>query len=332
MATPFLRIYLAVLLIACVDTAGAQNQKLSIGDVLPDVVMKDVINYPAKEIRLSDFKGRYVVLDFWNHNCHYCIASFRNIDSMQKLFGSKLQIILVNREEKRFTEEFFRTRKQIKMPGVPMATGNTQLISLFPKDGYPYSVWIDPEGVIRQMTLAHNMTVKNLGSFVGGEALQLSNAARKIFYGPLFHYKSDSLENKIGYYSSITRYVDDLNIGFTELARFNESLIELSSSGSSILELYKKAYREGDKYNFNEEGSVQLKVKDTSVYVRPANPDLRDEWNRRHSYNYTLFLPVSRHQEAYQMMQEDLRRYFGLKASVISKGDEKPSHVLVIEE
>jgi thiol-disulfide isomerase/thioredoxin len=311
----------------------AQNKTLSIGDHMPNVTMKNVINYPKTELKLSGLKGKYIILDFWNHNCHYCLASFKTIDSLQRLFADKLQIILVNKEDKVFTENFFKTKKQIKKPGVPLATGNTKLIDLFPKDGYPYSVWIDRHGIIKQMALAHNITATHLAEFVEERPLSLNNATRKIFYGPLFNYKNDSLDKKIGYFSCITRYIDDLNIGFTELSKFNDSLAEISSSSSSIIELYKKAYSEGGKYNFNGPGGIELKVKSPGLFVRPTDPDLRDEWDKHNSYNYTLLLPIRKHKSAYKIMQEDLDRYIGLKARVIARSEnEKPSHVLVLEE
>lgn len=328
-----LRICIVVLCLININTIAAQTKKLSVGDQMPDVPLKNVINYSKNELKLSDFKGKYVILDFWNHNCHYCLASFKNIDSMQKMFAGKLQIILVNKEDKNFTENFFLTRKQIKQPAVPLATDNKKLIDLFPKEGYPYSVWIDKNGIIRQMALAHNITAAHLTEFMEDRPLNLNNATRKMFYGPLFNYKSDSLEKKIGYFSCITRYIDDINIGFYEISKFNDSLAEISSSGSSIVELYKKAYREGDKYNFNQEGALILRVKNTSQYVRPTDPGLKDDWDKQHSYNYTLFIPIRKRKEAYKIMQQDLERYFGLKASVIAnKESEKPPHVLVIEE
>jgi thiol-disulfide isomerase/thioredoxin len=328
-----LRIFIATICVVNINLAAAQNKTLSIGDHMPDVIMKNVINYPKTELKLSDLKGKYVILDFWNHNCHYCLASFKTIDSLQRLFADKLQIILVNKEDKMFTENFFKTKKQIKKPEVPLATGNTKLIDLFPRDGYPYSVWIDKNGVIKQMALAHNITATHLAEFVEERLMSLNNATRKIFYGPLFNYKNDSLEKKIGYFSCITRYIDDLNIGYTELSKFNDSLVEISSSSSSIAELYKKAYSEGGKYNFNVPGGFELKVKDPSVFVRPTDPDLRDEWDKVNSYNYTLLLPIRKQKTAYTIMQQDLDRYFGLKASVITRSEnEKPSHVLVLGE
>lgn len=311
----------------------AQDKILSIGDRMPDVEIKNVINYSMDRLKLSDIRGKYIILDFWNHNCHYCLASFKHIDSMQKFFGDRLQIILVNKESKDFTESFFRLHPQIKPPGVPLATGNTELLDLFPRDGYPYSVWIDKNGFIKQMALAHNITVGHITQFIQDKPLNLNNATRKIFYGPLFNYKNDSLEKKIIFFSSITRYIDNLNIGLTPLSKFNDSLVEISSSSSSIVELYKKAYSGGTDFNFNNEGSVILKVKDSSLYVRPNNPEIRDDWDKEHSYNYTLFIPISKYKQGYKIMQEDLERYFGLKARVITNSEnEKPFHVLMLEE
>lgn len=55
---------------------------LTIGDKVPDIVLNHVINYKAGDIKLSDFKGKLVILDFWSSWCGACIALFPHMDSL----------------------------------------------------------------------------------------------------------------------------------------------------------------------------------------------------------------------------------------------------------
>ncbi|MEI9912234.1 MAG: hypothetical protein WDO71_22830 [Bacteroidota bacterium] len=44
--------------------------------------------------------------------------------------------------------------------------------------------------------------------------------------------------------------------------------------------------------------------------------DLLDEWQQRYSYTYDLLIPAAAKDQRYKFMQQDIKRYFGLSASV----------------
>src|SRR5580658_394124 len=79
-------------------------RSLTIGDTVPDMEFNNVINYHSPKTKLSDFKGRFVILDFWATWCGGCIEGFPHLDSMQNRFGDKLKVILVNTKETRDNE------------------------------------------------------------------------------------------------------------------------------------------------------------------------------------------------------------------------------------
>lgn len=79
-----IRIAIVVIALCCSNFVYAQGQiaqddaikPLNIGDKVPDIEFKDVVNYPKKKVKLSDFKGQMVILDFWGTYCCTCIAMF----------------------------------------------------------------------------------------------------------------------------------------------------------------------------------------------------------------------------------------------------------------
>jgi hypothetical protein len=52
---------------------------LAAGAIAPDFVMRDI---DGKEVRLSDFKGKVVILDFWATWCGPCIASMPHTNEL----------------------------------------------------------------------------------------------------------------------------------------------------------------------------------------------------------------------------------------------------------
>jgi thiol-disulfide isomerase/thioredoxin len=70
-----LAIFFPVVTGICQQRSGA-IQPLAVGDSIPyDLVLKNVYNYQGSSIRLSDLKGKLVILDFWNTGCAGCITS-----------------------------------------------------------------------------------------------------------------------------------------------------------------------------------------------------------------------------------------------------------------
>src|SRR5688572_26528195 len=79
-------------------------KELKIGDIVPDIEFL-MVNYSKPTARLSDFKGKVVILDFWATWCGSCIEAFPKIDLAQKEFGDRLQVILVNSRATKDTKD-----------------------------------------------------------------------------------------------------------------------------------------------------------------------------------------------------------------------------------
>ncbi len=66
-----------------------KNQPI-IGRNAPNFTIPDTAGVA---VSLSDFKGKYVLLDFWGHWCAPCIKSFPKVKALQSEYGDKLAII-----------------------------------------------------------------------------------------------------------------------------------------------------------------------------------------------------------------------------------------------
>ncbi|MDI1248628.1 MAG: redoxin domain-containing protein [Lacunisphaera sp.] len=73
--------------------APARPATLAAGAVAPDFTMKDLA---GKDVKLSDFKGKVVILDFWATWCGPCIASFPHTAKIATQYKDQDVVVLAS--------------------------------------------------------------------------------------------------------------------------------------------------------------------------------------------------------------------------------------------
>jgi len=148
---------------------------LNIGDTVPDIVLHNVINYKDSVIRLSEFKGKLVILDFWATWCTSCIDHFPSMDSMSAKYPDKIAIIGVGHESYDKIRKFFVTKKAPSGKPYRLAsiTEDNILSGYFPHRTVPHVVWIKPDGTIGAVTSGKDLTESNMLKMLNGDPLQV---------------------------------------------------------------------------------------------------------------------------------------------------------------
>ena len=59
-------------------------------------VDSDLFDINGKKHHLADFRGKYVLLDFWANYCGACIAAFPHIGELQKQYADRLTIVSIS--------------------------------------------------------------------------------------------------------------------------------------------------------------------------------------------------------------------------------------------
>ena len=306
-------------LLQCLQTEHVNAQRLNIGDRLPAIELKNVINKKDGTLSLADLRGKAIIFDFWGHACPSCIKAFPKMDSLQARFGDQLQIIGVNRESKDSTERLFQRFKKIHRPEFPLVCGDTVLSKLFPNNYLPWHAWVDQDGIVQYITDGWNATAENISSFLQGHKL---NAATKEIVSD-YDYKrsylgqvSERYGNSISYSSFIGKSIPNLILGSHDLQRIqNGKAVQIFQYSTSIIDLIIIAFSEGSRYNFYQQNKVLFNGENKKDYYYPKDPRRRNEWKLKHAYTYELVLPSSMAKNAYQYMQQDIMRYFNLKVT-----------------
>lgn len=144
-----------------------------IGDKLP----KDfVIGYnpfdSLKTFKLSDFKGKAVILDAWATWCRACIGKFPIMDSLSKVYGNNLEILLVGvlghdspDDIRNFVSDYLKKHPDFSLTFLIL---EPRVRDSFFFSALPHYIWIDPNRRIRAYTNAHAFKDENLKRLMGG--------------------------------------------------------------------------------------------------------------------------------------------------------------------
>jgi thiol-disulfide isomerase/thioredoxin len=81
-----------------VRPAKRSGRALEVGDAAPELVAKTL---DGNDLNLRDFRGKFVLLDFWATWCAPCLAEMPHLNAVQQEFGSdpRFALISVNLDE-----------------------------------------------------------------------------------------------------------------------------------------------------------------------------------------------------------------------------------------
>ncbi len=152
-----------------------------VGKPMPDFKLTDVHYYKKKRATLADFKGQWLIMDFWNQYCGVCLASQPRMDTLQKKFAGRVQVLLIGytgsqyihvSNDKSIRKLYERNRIENKL-SLAIAF-DSLLMHAYRIKPTPYIIVIDPDGIVRAITT--RITVKSLDDLIAGRAAALTNA------------------------------------------------------------------------------------------------------------------------------------------------------------
>ena len=309
-----MKLIYCLLLLLCPYLSMGQSP-IRPGDKVPEIAFTRLLNSKANTIKLSQLKGKLVILDFWATWCSNCIKKFNLLDSLQQQHAGKLQVILVSNQKGRDTKEKIEAylnnhvNAAGKKYGLPAVYDDSIASKYFPHSSLPYYVWIDPDGKCLALTGSEELTAENIQTTLAGGKPDISGRALMEgfdFDKPLFTDGNGGDGKGMLARSSISRFIP----GMAPIARYSRNAQRLTTQykliNQPLLELLKKGYgtdSRTDRIIFKVADSVQKILQPATAADKRAN-----------SYTYELLCPPIPYADALKLVQEDLQRYFGLYA------------------
>lgn len=117
---------------------------LSKGAQVPDFTFQD---FAGKSRRLSEFRGKYVLLEFWATWCAPCVAEFPHLKKAYETYRSRgFEILGLNRDESAEAARVMIEKHQISWTQATSESIESVAVQGFRVQGLPATLLLDPEG------------------------------------------------------------------------------------------------------------------------------------------------------------------------------------------
>jgi len=302
---------------------------IQIGQKVPSgMVLGKMLHSKNPSVTFGNFRGKWLVLDFWASWCSPCMTALRTTDSLETEFGRDITFLPVSelRNQKGEDVRKFMEQKNLHFKTV---INDVKLAAMFPHHIIPHYVWIDREGVVRAITGMEPVNAKNVRDLLATHSTAgLKTKADRdfnMFVPMFFHGNGGHVDNPV-YQTILTDSVEGLP-GF--ISPLRDSLGNLLAFGEMNyeLELYftaltlNRTVTPNAKVIFVEKDGVLQKTPDSLYRMTEWRP--WDSLVLGKQYAYSVILPRDRSISDSifyrEIMLNDLNHFFPFYCTIEKK-------------
>lgn len=136
------------------ESSTEEVQTLSEGQTAPDFTLNDP---EGKPVSLSDFRGQYVVLDFWGVWCKWCVKGIPDMKAYYEKYQGMFEILSIDFNDSE--EKWLSAIDNYDMEWRHVITDEEsaeELAETYSIEGFPTKIVVDPEGKIIHITVGED--------------------------------------------------------------------------------------------------------------------------------------------------------------------------------
>lgn len=300
---------------------GQEIKPLKIGDTIPDALWNmpmQVVNHPGgKEIiRMSDFKGKVLILDFWSTNCGACIAGFPKMIGLQSQYSEKLHFLPVTYQGGPLIKKVLKENDYFTGLRNAVVINDVMLKQYFKHLTIPHVVWIDPRGIVRAFTTAHHVLPVYIDELLMDKK---SHWATKVedtlaIKNPILQPSFDRSKSQPYYYSTVTTYLQGIPLyRVTQTKNESDGTITTRFANNTIFEMYLRALKRFGRPIHSSLVLYEGCLADDIRYNPNSNISI-DNWMEAKGISYEIRIKKDADRTAVnEKMLADLNFYLGMK-------------------
>jgi thiol-disulfide isomerase/thioredoxin len=288
---------------------------LSVGDAIPGLVFTHIADNSFVNSPKSSLKDKLLIIDFMATTCKSCIAALPRFDSLQTLYGDKMQIILVTYEEEERVKTFLQNNGIGKTLKLPIVVKDTLLSKMFAHAYIPHEVWLQ-DGKVKAITNEQYVNGENIEAVLAGEQIRWPIKRDVTEYNYAKHLLQLNEENipigsfpKDVFYTAFSTSMIDVPHRYSLQKDTLRGAVKVSMINLPAIGLYVSSY---NLYRYPK-GQTLIEAKDKSRYIYDKEKSYRNEWDLENTYCFETVLPAHVPQNIRQQkIRNELDLYLGL--------------------
>ena len=126
-------------------------QTLGVGSPVPDY---DYIDKEGDTVHLSDFKGKWILMDFWSHGCGPCVKAIPELGELSRAFQQELAVVSINLDKESIWKPVSK-RHGIFWNDWNDPKGTAGSFRSYGSEAIPVFVLVSPDGIIQRIKVGY---------------------------------------------------------------------------------------------------------------------------------------------------------------------------------